>query len=141
MGLTFIGGTLNIFSQIGIVMLVGLAAKNGILIVEFANQLRDDEGMSVREAILRASELRLRPIAMTAISTVFGAIPLVLATGAGSENRMTIGIVIFFGVSLASLLTLFAVPWAYNLLGRFTTGPNARAQRIEAEASEKAFKE
>jgi multidrug efflux pump len=140
-GLMFIGGTLNIFSQIGIVMLVGLAAKNGILIVEFANQLRDEEGMSVRESILRASQLRLRPIAMTAISTVFGAIPLVLATGAGSENRMTIGIVIFFGVSLASLLTLFAVPWAYNFLGRFTTGPNARAQRIEAEASQKAFKE
>ncbi|GHB92824.1 efflux RND transporter permease subunit [Cerasicoccus arenae] len=140
-GLIMYAGTLNIFSQIGIVMLVGLAAKNGILIVEFANQLRDEEGMSVREAVLRASQLRLRPIAMTAISTVFGAIPLVIATGAGSENRITIGVVIFFGVSIASVLTLFSVPWAYNLFGRFTTGPNARAQRIEAEAAQKSFQE
>lgn len=139
-GLWLMGDTLNIFSKIGIIMLVGLAAKNGILIVEFANQLRD-EGMSVREAILRASELRLRPVLMTAISTVFGAIPLLLATGAGSENRITIGIVVFFGVAIASLLTLFIVPAAYHGLGRFTSSPAARGKRIDAEAAQKAFQE
>lgn len=140
MGLWLTGGTLNIFSQIGIIMLAGLAAKNGILIVEFANQLRD-EGMSSREAILRASELRLRPIAMTAISTIFGAIPLVIASGAGSENRITIGVVIFFGVAVSSALTLFTVPWAYDILGRFTKSPGERAQRIDKEAEAKAFQE
>ena len=140
LGLYLAGNSLNIFSQIGIIMLIGLAAKNGILIVEFANQLRDD-GLSVRDAILRSAELRLRPIAMTAISTIFGAIPLVFATGAGSENRIAIGITVFYGVSLASVFTLYLVPFTYDLIGRFTGSPGQRAQAIEAEALAKQFRE
>jgi multidrug efflux pump len=91
--------SLNIYSQIGIILLIGLMAKNGILIVEFANQLRD-QGRSVREAVLEAAALRLRPIVMTVVSTVLGALPLVLATGAGAESRYAIGIVIMGGLGL-----------------------------------------
>ena len=93
LGLELSGGSLNIYSQIGIVMMVGLAAKNGILIVEFANQLRD-AGASVEEAIKEAARLRLRPIVMTSISTVIGVLPLILGGGAGAESRMAIGVVV-----------------------------------------------
>jgi multidrug efflux pump len=116
-GLWVSGGTVNLFSQIGIVMLVGLAAKNGILIVEFANQLRDD-GRSVREAIIESAMVRLRPILMTSIATVVGAIPLVVAGGPGSASRGTIGIVIIFGVTLSTFLSLFVVPAFYARLAR-----------------------
>jgi len=129
-GLWATGGTLNLFSQIGIVMLVGLAAKNGILIVEFANQLRD-EGMSVREAIAEASAVRLRPILMTSAATVMGAVPLVVAGGPGSASRATIGVVIIFGVSFATLLSLFVVPAFYALLAPFTRSPDALARTLE----------
>lgn len=139
-GLYFTGNSLNIFSQIGIVMLIGLAAKNGILIVEFANQLRD-QGHELREAILTASQLRLRPILMTAISTVLGAIPLVLATGAGSENRIAIGVVVVCGVSGATVLTLFCIPFVYEKIGQFTGSPGTRAARIDREARDITFKE
>lgn len=139
-GLWVTDGTLNIFSQIGLVMLAGLAAKNGILIVEFANQLRA-QGEPLREALLKACQIRLRPVMMTAISTVFGATPLVLASGAGAENRTTLGIVIFFGISSATLLTLYILPSIYFLLGRFTSNPAERTQRIEDEASLKQFVE
>jgi multidrug efflux pump len=121
---------LNLFSQIGIVMLVGLAAKNGILIVEFANQLRD-EGRSIHEAIVESSAVRLRPILMTSIATVVGAVPLVLAGGPGSASRATIGIVVIFGVSFSTLLSLFIVPAFYVLLARFTRSPEAVAQELE----------
>jgi multidrug efflux pump len=130
-GLYLFGGTLNIYSQIGLIILIALAAKNGILIVEFANQLRD-EGKSVRDAILEASELRIRPILMTSVATVVGALPLILGHGAGAESRNTIGVVIFFGLSLATLLTLFVVPVFYDLLARFTKSPEATAKEIEA---------
>ncbi|MFD0326155.1 MULTISPECIES: efflux RND transporter permease subunit [Lysobacter] len=129
-GLWMTGGTLNLFSQIGIVMLVGLAAKNGILIVEFANQLRD-EGRSIHEAIVESSAVRLRPILMTSIATVVGAVPLVLAGGPGSASRATIGIVVIFGVSFSTLLSLFIVPAFYVLLARFTRSPEAVAQELE----------
>jgi len=129
-GLAATGGTLNLFSQIGIVMLVGLAAKNGILIVEFANQLRD-EGRSIREAIVEASSVRLRPILMTSIATVVGAIPLVLAGGPGSASRATIGIVVIFGVSFSTLLSLFVVPAFYMLLAKYTRSPEAVGQELE----------
>jgi len=132
-GLWASGSTLNIYSQIGIVMLVGLAAKNGILIVEFANQLRDT-GKTIREALVEACETRFRPIVMTSLSTSMGALPLILWQGAGSESRFTIGIVIFAGVVFSTLLTLFVVPAFYNLLARFTRPPNAIAQQIEALA-------
>jgi multidrug efflux pump len=105
LGLWLTGGTLNLFSQIGIVMLVGLAAKNGILIVEFANQLRD-EGRRIHDAIVEASAVRLRPILMTSIATVAGALPLVLAGGPGSASRATIGVVVIAGVSFSTLLSL-----------------------------------
>ena len=132
MGLKLMGMSLNIYSQIGIVMLIGLAAKNGILIVEFANQLRD-KGVEFEQALLDAAKQRLRPIVMTTFTTVTSAIPLVMAVGPGAESRMVIGIVIFFGVSFASLFTLFIVPGAYYWLCRGTNSPQAIAQKIERE--------
>ena len=134
-GLWATGGTLNLFSQIGIVMLIGLAAKNGILIVEFANQLRDD-GRNVRDAITEAASVRLRPILMTAAATIVGAVPLVVAGGPGSASRATIGVVIIFGVAFSTLLSLFVVPAFYALLAPFTRSPEALAhelERLEAE--------
>jgi multidrug efflux pump len=134
-GLWVTGGTLNLFSQIGIVMLIGLAAKNGILIVEFANQLRD-EGMSVAKAIAEASKVRLRPILMTSVATVMGAVPLVVAGGPGSASRATIGVVVIFGVSFSTLLSWYVVPAFYALLAPYTKSPEAVAhelQRLEDE--------
>lgn len=121
-GLYAAGLSLNIYSQIGIVMLIGLAAKNGILIVEFANQLRD-RGISFDQAILQASEQRLRPIMMTSFTTLMSAVPLILGSGPGAESRMVIGLVIFCGVALASLLTVFVIPSLYSLLARNTSSP------------------
>jgi multidrug efflux pump len=129
-GLALTGGTLNLFSQIGIVMLVGLAAKNGILIVEFANQLRD-QGRSIHEAIVESSAVRLRPILMTSIATVVGALPLVLAGGPGSASRATIGVVVIFGVSFSTLLSLFVVPAFFVLLARYTRSPEAVTHELE----------
>jgi multidrug efflux pump len=129
-GLFMVDSTLNIYSKIGMVILVGLAAKNGILIVEFANQMRD-AGMAVRDAVLKAAQIRFRAIIMTGLSTAFGALPLVLAVGAGSGARSTIGIVIFSGVLLATLLTLFVVPVFYNLLAKYTKPPGHLARELE----------
>jgi len=129
-GLYLTDGTLNIYSQIGIVMLIGISAKNGILIVEFANQLRD-AGRAFEDAIREACRLRLRPILMTAISTVFGSVPLALATGAGAESRITLGVVILFGVSFATAFTLFVVPTFYKLLARNTGSPGAVAAKLD----------
>ncbi|RME67105.1 MAG: efflux RND transporter permease subunit, partial [Alphaproteobacteria bacterium] len=128
-GLWIAGMTLNIYSNIGIIMLIGLAAKNGILIVEFINQLRDRK-MAFRDAIVTASTERLRPILMTALSTAIGATPLVLASGAGAEARATIGAVIFAGVLFSAVLTLFVVPVFYDLLARRTTAPGAQADAL-----------
>ena len=114
-------------------MLLGLMAKNGILIVEFANQMRD-KGHSVTESILEGSILRLRPVLMTTISTVFGAVPLVIATGAGAESRAAIGVVIMGGLIFATTLTLFIIPVLYNLLARFTGASNAVARELERQA-------
>jgi multidrug efflux pump len=130
-GLLIAGSTINTYSQIGLIILVGIAAKNGILIVEFANQLRD-EGLTVREAVIESATLRLRPIIMTSIAAAAGAIPLIMWGGAGGESRKTIGVVIFFGAIFSTLLTLFIVPVFYNLLARFTKSPQATARRIEA---------
>ena len=109
------GTTLNIYSQIGLVMLVGLMAKNGILVVEFADQLRD-RGHSVGEAIREAAMVRLRPVIMTMLSTVLGALPLVLASGAGAEARQAIGWVVFGGLGIATVFTLILIPVIYSLL-------------------------
>jgi multidrug efflux pump len=134
-GLWIMGGTLNLYSQVGIVMLVGLAAKNGILIVEFANQLRD-EGVAFEDAILEAAERRLRPVLMTSIATVAGAVPLMIASGAGAGSRQAIGVVIVWGVSLATLLTLFVIPVAYAALARRTISPEAISRELEKELGE-----
>ncbi|MCB1823101.1 MAG: efflux RND transporter permease subunit, partial [Candidatus Competibacteraceae bacterium] len=125
------GGTLNVYSQIGLVMLVGLITKNGILIVEFANQLRLT-GLDRREAVLEAATLRLRPILMTTLATVLGAIPLALAVGAGAESRQQIGWVIVGGLLLGTLLTLSVVPVAYTLLVRKTHHTAEEAAELAA---------
>ena len=117
LALKLAGGTLNVFSQIGLITLVGLITKHGILIVEFANQLRE-EGVERIEAVRRAAAMRLRPILMTTGAMVLGAIPLALATGAGAESRQQIGWVIVGGMSLGTLLTIFVVPTMYSLLSR-----------------------
>ena len=126
------GISLNIYSQIGIIMLLGLMAKNGILIVEFANQLRD-KGLDVHEAILQGAIMRFRPVLMTTISTIFGAIPLVLATGAGAESRMAIGMVILGGLVFAATLTLFIIPVLYNLLARYAKSAGAVEKALQRE--------
>ncbi|MFN3243558.1 MAG: efflux RND transporter permease subunit [Planctomycetota bacterium] len=135
LGLELGGGTINIYSQIGMVILIGLAAKNGILIVEFANQLRD-EGKHWRDAVIDASVLRLRPILMTGLSTSLGALPLVLASGAGAEGRAAIGLVVLFGVTIATLTTLLVVPGTYGLIARFSGSPQARARELESQLAD-----
>ncbi|HEX5389360.1 MAG TPA: efflux RND transporter permease subunit [Burkholderiaceae bacterium] len=117
LALKFTGGTLNVFSQIGLITLVGLITKHGILIVEFANQLRE-QGMPMRDAVQESAALRLRPILMTTGAMVLGSIPLALATGAGAESRQQIGWVIVGGMSLGTLLTIFVVPTMYTLFAR-----------------------
>lgn len=129
-GLALTGATLNIYSQIGMVMLIGIAAKNGVLIVEFINQLRD-AGQPVATAIVNGAVIRLRPVLMTTISTVAGAVPLVLATGAGAESRTVLGTVIFSGVLCASVLTLFVVPVFYSLLAARTRSPEMVARELD----------
>ncbi|PZX40721.1 HAE1 family hydrophobic/amphiphilic exporter-1 [Roseinatronobacter thiooxidans] len=130
--LLFTGVSLNIYSQIGLVLLVGIMAKNGILIVEFANQLRDD-GAEVREAILNATTIRLRPVMMTMLSTVLGGVPLVLSVGPGAEAREALGWVVVGGLGLATLATLYLTPVAYLLLARFSTPRSAGMAHLEAE--------
>ncbi|WP_159015547.1 efflux RND transporter permease subunit [Cognatiluteimonas profundi] len=130
LGLYLFGKSLNLFSQIGIVMLVGLAAKNGILIVEFANQRRD-AGLTVVQAILDSAATRMRPILMTSVATIAGAMPLMLATGAGAGSRTTIGVVVVFGVAVSTLLSLFVVPAFYLLLAPHTRPPDARTHRLD----------
>jgi multidrug efflux pump len=132
LGLYLTDNSLNIYSQIGLIMLIGLAAKNGILIVEFANQLRD-EGMRFSRAILEAAEVRFRPIVMTGLTTIAGTIPLVMASGAGAETRVVIGIVVLAGVFAATIFTLFIVPVAYSLLARKTGSPGDVARRLDEE--------
>lgn len=132
LGLWLTGSTLNVYSQIGLVMLIGLAAKNGILIVEFINQLRD-QGMDFEEAVIEGASVRLRPIMMTGITTVAGTLPLILSSGAGAETRQVIGIVVLFGVSASSLLTLFVIPLLYQLLARRTSSPKATQHQLERE--------
>ncbi|MEQ1955288.1 efflux RND transporter permease subunit [Mesorhizobium sp. CN2-181] len=132
------GTSLNAYSQIGLVLLVGVMAKNGILIVEFANQLRD-HGASVREAIEKASNIRLRPVMMTMICTVLGGVPLVLASGAGAEARVALGWVIVGGLGLATVSTLFLTPVAYLLLGRFITPKVHEEARLKRELQEAAY--
>jgi multidrug efflux pump len=115
LSLWLFGQTLNIFSQIGTIMLIGLVTKNGILIVEFANQLRAS-GQSMQEAVIGASVSRLRPILMTSLATVLGALPIAMALGAGAESRMGMGIVVVGGILFSLLLTLYVIPAVYSYL-------------------------
>ena len=131
------GGSLNVYSQIGLVLLVGIMAKNGILIVEFANQLRD-QGQTVRDAIISSATLRLRPVMMTMASTVLGGVPLVMSFGAGAEAREALGWIIVGGLGLATVATLYVTPVAYLLLAGFSTPKAAEEARLirELDAAE-----
>ncbi|MCL4142042.1 UNVERIFIED_CONTAM: hypothetical protein GTU68_062484, partial [Idotea baltica] len=140
--LWFFDQTLNIFSQIGIIMLVGLVTKNGILIVEFANQLRQ-KGMDIRAAALQAATLRMRPIIMTTLATVFGAMPIALALGAAGQSRMSMGIVVMGGLLFSLALTLYVIPVMYTYLTRNKDFERMRridkiAQQSEEEVMEPA---
>ncbi|MEM1141127.1 MAG: efflux RND transporter permease subunit [Pseudomonadota bacterium] len=126
------GATLNIYSQVGLIMLVGLAAKNGILIVEFINQMRDAD-FDFDTSVIEGAGKRLRPIVMTAFTTIMGALPLVLSMGPGHEVRVMIGLVVMGGVALATLVTLFLVPMAYHLMARGTGSKEQVARRLEEE--------
>ncbi|HEY0031235.1 MAG TPA: efflux RND transporter permease subunit, partial [Bacteroidia bacterium] len=117
LSLWYFNQTFNLFSQIGIIMLIGLVTKNGILIVEFANQLKE-QGKSVRDAIQEAAAARLRPILMTSIATALGAMPIALALGAGSKSRMAMGIVIVGGILFSLILTLFVIPAIYSYFSK-----------------------
>jgi len=137
----FLSGTsLNIYSQIGLVMLIGLMAKNGILMVEFADQRRE-EGANVPEAIVDAAAIRLRPIAMTLISTILGAVPLVLASGAGAEAREAIGWVVFGGLGIAAIFTLFLVPALYALIAPFGKPRSVDLARLTRELADHEARE
>jgi len=140
LGLYLTDTSLNIYSKIGLIILVGLSAKNGILIVEFANQLRD-RGVEFSQALTEAAQIRFRPIIMTGITTIAGAIPLVISSGAGSETRFVIGIVILSGVFAATIFTLFIVPLAYNLLARHTKSPGAVSDKLVKEEQEQKKRE
>jgi multidrug efflux pump len=129
-GLTLFGSSVNVYSQIGFIILIGLAAKNGILIVEFANQLRD-RGVEFMEAIVSAAAVRLRPVVMTSLCTAFGSVPLILASGAGAESRRTIGATVFFGVTISVFLTLYLIPALYVLIARRTQSPEYISRLIE----------
>ena len=124
LGLLVVGSSLNVYSQIALVILIGLSAKNGILIVEFANQLRK-EGKGINQAIIEASTIRLRPILMTSLSTIFGVLPLILGSGPGAASRLTVGITILGGMLFATFFTLFVIPTMYSIIGKNT-------QRIDA---------
>ncbi len=129
-GLWMYGMSINVYSQIAAIMLVGLAAKNGILIVEFANQLRD-RGVEYTEAVIEAAAIRLRPVLMTSFCTAFGALPLMLAAGAGAGSLQSIGVVVFYGVVISVLMTLVVVPAVYALVARNTGSPGEVAHRLE----------
>jgi multidrug efflux pump len=129
------GGTLNVYSQIGLVTLVGLITKHGILIVEFANQLQE-KGLELKEAVVESAVLRLRPILMTTGAMVLGAVPLALAVGAGAESRQQIGWVIVGGLLLGTFFTLFVVPTVYSLLAaRKEQAPDVPAEAAAEEES------
>jgi multidrug efflux pump len=129
-GLWLFASSINVFSQIGAIMLVGIASKNGILIVEFANQLRD-RGEEFLQATIDAATARLRPVLMTTLATAAGALPLMLASGAGAESRQSIGATVFFGSIFAVALTLFVVPALYVQIARNTSSPQYLSRIID----------
>jgi HAE1 family hydrophobic/amphiphilic exporter-1 len=135
MALSLTGTSINIYSQIGVLLLIGIMAKNSILMVEFANQLRE-EGRSIAEATREASLVRLRPIVMTMVSTVLAGLPLILTSGAGSESRAAIGWVVFGGLGLAAMFTLFLTPTFYQLIAGFSKPRSQDSARLSEELDE-----
>ncbi len=138
-GLWIIGSSLNIYSQIALIVLIGLAAKNGILIVEFANQLRT-QGLQLKEAIIESCRVRLRPILMTSVATIIGVVPLIIATGPGAAGRATVGIVIFMGMLFATLFTLYVIPVMYLIIGKNTGRMDAVEIELEKQLKEASSK-
>ncbi|CAO6128621.1 AcrB Cation/multidrug efflux pump [Candidatus Pelagibacterales bacterium] len=138
-GLWIIGSSLNIYSQIALIVLIGLAAKNGILIVEFANQLRT-QGLQLKEAIIESCRVRLRPILMTSVATIIGVVPLIIATGPGAASRATVGIVIFMGMIFATLFTLYVIPVMYLIIGKNTGRMDAVEIELEKQLKESSSK-
>ena len=134
-GLLLVGSSINVYSQVALIILIGLATKNGILIVEFANQLRD-EGKNQLTAILESSALRLRPILMTSISTIIGVLPLVISSGPGEASRLSVGITIFAGMVFSTFFTLYVVPIIYLLLGKNTKSINHIEKELEKELNQ-----
>jgi multidrug efflux pump len=132
--LKLFGMSLNIYSQIGLILLIGLVTKNAILIVEYANQLRDKEGLSVREAAGRAARIRLRPILMTSLATIFGTLPIALGLGAGAESRKPLGVAVVGGLFFSTLLTLVVVPVVYTYL----SGRRAKAASADPASAARA---
>ncbi|WP_417269683.1 efflux RND transporter permease subunit [Celeribacter sp.] len=137
LAISITGGSLNYYSQIGLVMLIGVMAKNGILIVEFANQLRE-AGEDIDTAIRNALRLRIRPVMMTMVSTVFGGLPLILTSGAGAEARIAVGWVIVGGLGFATVFTLFLTPIFYRWIAVWGSAPGAASKRLHAEVTDPA---
>ncbi len=135
LGLLVVGSSLNVYSQIALIILIGLSAKNGILIVEFANQLRK-EGKKIEVAIIEAASIRLRPILMTSISTIIGVLPLIISFGPGAASRLTVGITIFGGMIFSTFFTLYVIPTIYTIIGKNTR----RMDAVEIELNKQLKK-
>ena len=135
LGLLVVGSSLNVYSQIALIILIGLSAKNGILIVEFANQLRK-EGKKIEVAIIEAASIRLRPILMTSLSTIIGVLPLIISFGPGAASRLTVGITIFGGMIFSTFFTLYVIPTIYTIIGKNTR----RMDAVEIELNKQLKK-
>ncbi len=135
LGILVVGSSLNIYSQIALIILIGLSAKNGILIVEFANQLRK-EGKNLEQSIIEAASIRFRPILMTSLSTIIGVLPLILGSGPGAASRLTVGITIFGGMLFSTFFTLYVIPTIYSIIGKNTQ----RIDAVEIELNEQLKK-
>ena len=133
-GLLLVGSSINVYSQIALIILIGLATKNGILIVEFANQLRA-EGKNIKTAVMESAGIRLRPILMTSSSTIFGVLPLIISSGPGEASRLTVGITIFAGMFFSTFFTLYVIPVIYLIIGKNTRSINYIEEKLNKELS------
>ena len=133
-GLLLVGSSINVYSQIALIILIGLATKNGILIVEFANQLRA-EGKNIKTAVMESASIRLRPILMTSSSTIFGVLPLIISSGPGEASRLTVGITIFAGMFFSTFFTLYVIPVIYLIIGKNTKSINYIEEKLNKELS------
>ena len=133
-GLLLVGSSINVYSQIALIILIGLATKNGILIVEFANQLRA-EGKNIKTAVMESANIRLRPILMTSSSTIFGVLPLIISSGPGEASRLTVGITIFAGMFFSTFFTLYVIPVIYLIIGKNTKSINYIEEKLNKELS------